>query len=125
MLASLDAIPTVAVRDMARATRFYAEVLGLPLLQQEEGMAAFRSGTATLLVYASQFAGTNAATAVTWGVPDVQALVHALEGRGVRFEQYEMPGIVREGAVHRGGGRSVAWCKDPDGNILCFAQDAS
>ena len=49
--------------------------------------------------------------------------MQALRGKGVRFEHYELPETVREGDIHRGHGRSVAWCKDPDGNILCFAQE--
>ena len=82
------------------------------------------SGGTTLLVYESQFAGTNHANAATFSIrKDIESLVAALQGKGVKFEQYDLPDTVREGVIHRGQGRSVAWCKDPDGNILCLAQD--
>ena len=48
----------------------------------------------------------------------VDAIARALREKGVAFEHYEMPGIIREGDVHVGHGMRVAWFKDPDGNIL-------
>jgi hypothetical protein len=84
-----------------------------------EHLVAYRSGSSTVLVYESQYAGTNKATAVTWTVgPDVEKVASALKAKGVRFEHYDMPGMKREGDVHVGGGMKVAWFKDPDGNIL-------
>lgn len=66
-------------------------------------------------------AGTNQATAVTWMVDEeLQGLVQRLQAKGVVFELYDMPGMHREGAVHRSDSDSmkVAWFTDPDGNIL-------
>lgn len=81
-------------------------------------MLSFKSGKSALLIYQSEFAGTNRATAVTWAVPDVDAVVEALMGKGVSFEHYDFPGTKREGAVHITGSIRVAWFKDPDGNII-------
>ncbi|MCG2593661.1 VOC family protein [Ramlibacter sp. XY19] len=118
-----DVMATAAVRDLGRARAFYEGKLGLEPQATEENMASYRCGAGTLLIYESGFAGTNQATAATFGFRSglVEA-VRALEGKGVRFEHYDLPETVREGAIHRGHGRSVAWCKDPDGNILCFAE---
>jgi hypothetical protein len=49
---------------------------------------------------------------------DVEGIVSALKGKGVKFEHYDMPGMTRKGDVHAGGGMKIAWFKDPDGNIL-------
>jgi hypothetical protein len=77
------------------------------------------SGDTLVNVYRSQFAGTNKATAVTWVVGDeIDAIVKKLKGKGIAFEHYDMPGITRDGDIHRGDGMKVAWFKDPDGNIL-------
>lgn len=84
-------------------------------------MIVFRSGNTTLNVYQSEYAGTNKATAVTWTVDNVEAVVRALKAKGVTFEHYDMPGMSREGDVHVGGSIEVAWFKDPDGNILNIA----
>ena len=44
--------------------------------------------------------------------------IAGLQDKGVRFEHYDMPGMTRDGDIHRCGDRRVAWFKDPDGNIL-------
>jgi hypothetical protein len=72
-------------------------------------------------VYQSQYAGTNKATAATWGVDDdIEVIVPALKAKGVSFEHYDMPGMTLKGDVHVGEGLKAAWFKDPDGNILAL-----
>ncbi len=124
MLKDAEAMATVAVRDMARARTFYEGQLGLEAVQAEEAMVAYRCAGSTLLVYQSAVAGSNKANAATFSLrTGLAELVRELQGKGVVFEHYDLPGMARDGALHRGGGRTVAWCKDPDGNILCLAQD--
>jgi hypothetical protein len=78
----------------------------------------YKSGNSTVLVYKSQFAGSNKATSVTWIVDDVEGTVKALKAKGVAFEHYDFPGMTRKGDVHIAGKSKAAWFKDPDGNIL-------
>jgi catechol 2,3-dioxygenase-like lactoylglutathione lyase family enzyme len=120
MLGNRDAVANIAVRNLDTARRFYENTLGLkPVDAEGEEVIVFRSGNSTLYVYRSQYAGTNRATAVTWGVgEDVEGVVRALKAKGVPFEHYDMPGMKREGDVHVAGDMKVAWFKDPDGNIL-------
>jgi catechol 2,3-dioxygenase-like lactoylglutathione lyase family enzyme len=120
MLASRDAMATIAVTDLEAAKRFYGGTLGLKKAGQENGeVATYRSGNSTIVVYRSQFAGTNRATSATWGVGDeLESIVGALQKAGVKFEHYDMPGLTREGDIHRAGDFRAAWFKDPDGNIL-------
>ena len=120
MLGDKTAVAMIAVTDLEVGRRFYEETLGLtPVHVEGEEVIVFKSGDAHLNVYRSEHAGTNQATAVTWSVgADIEGIVRALEAKGITFEHYDMPGISREGAVHIGGGRKVAWFKDPDGNIL-------
>ncbi len=78
----------------------------------------YRTGATKLVVYPSQFAGTNRANAVVWGVGDeLGSIVAALEAKGVEFEHYPEIGRL-EGNVHFAGGARLVWLKDPDGNIL-------
>lgn len=120
MLSDHAGLATVAVRDFAAAKRFYGETLGLKELESGESeVATYRSGGSSIVVYRSDFAGTNRATSVTWGVgKDFDAIVAALQKRGVPFEQYDLPGMTRSGDVHRAGDFKAAWFRDPDGNIL-------
>jgi hypothetical protein len=85
-------------------------------------MLILRSGDSTVLIYQSENAGTNKATSATWNVSgNIEELVQGLRARGVPFLHYDMPGMTRRGDIHVSGDRKVAWCQDPDGNILCLA----
>jgi len=122
MLKDKDATPTIAVKDIERARKFYQDVVGLtPLPVSEEGVAPFKSGSSSILVYKSEFAGTNRATAATWMVDDeLDDTVKTLKSKGVTFEHYDMPGVTRQGDVHLTGQSKAAWFKDPDGNIIAL-----
>jgi hypothetical protein len=48
---------------------------------------------------------------------DIDAAVDELVARGVTFERYDGMGQDERG-VMRGNGPSIAWFKDPAGNIL-------
>jgi catechol 2,3-dioxygenase-like lactoylglutathione lyase family enzyme len=119
MLGDRQAIATVAVRDLAAAKRFYEMLLGLKQIDAEgQEAVVYATGAARFIVYRSQFAGTNQATAVTWNVgDDLEELVQQLKSKGVTFEHYDMPMMKREGDIHVAGGTRAAWFKDPDGNI--------
>lgn len=120
MLKNHNSSAIVAVRDLDRARRFYGDLLGLELAEQgeEEGVIVYRTGATNLVVYESEFAGTNRANAVVWGVAqELDEIAAELEAKGADFEHY--PDIGRlEGNVHVAGGARLVWLKDPDGNIL-------
>ena len=120
MLGAKDAMATLAVTDIDAARDFYENTLGLTPVQEMEDGILFGAGNTVVLVYASQYAGTNQATAATWAVgSDFDAIVEALRQKGVTFEQYdELPGTTRDGDIHTFDGMRAVWFKDPDGNIL-------
>ena len=119
MLGNKKPMATIAVRNLDAARSFYEGRLGLmPDDHQEPGTVSYRSGDASLLVYPSQYAGSNLATAVTWTVgEELDETVRTLKSRGVVFEQYDFPDMVRDGDVHVMGPMRVAWFKDLDRNI--------
>jgi catechol 2,3-dioxygenase-like lactoylglutathione lyase family enzyme len=120
MLAERDAAATIAVKDLDTAKKFYEGTLGLkPSGGQDSEVRVYRSGNSRIVVYQSQYAGTNQANAVTWGVgDDLDGIVQTLKAKGVVFEHYDLPGLTRKGDVHVAGKFKAAWFKDPDGNIL-------
>lgn len=119
MLGNMQAAATVAVKDLATAKPFYENTLGLKQIGADgQEAVSYATGSSKLVVYRSQFAGTNQATAVTWNVGDqVDSVVRDLKSKGVVFEHYDMPMMKHEGDVHVAGGTRAAWFKDPDGNI--------
>ena len=67
MLGDNDAVATIAVKNLPAARKFYEGKLGFKAVHTEGDQAvALKSGNSQLLVYQSQFAGTNKATAATW-----------------------------------------------------------
>lgn len=122
MLTNATACPTIGVKDLAVAKDFYEKKLGLePIGEANDQVQLFKSGDTTIEVYKSEFAGTNKATALTFGLGDeLDKEVKTLRDRGVEFEHYSMPGTKLDGDIHVMEGMKAAWFKDPDGNILCL-----
>ena len=120
MLGDINSIATVAVRDIGQASRFYEGALGLtPIAREGDHVITYRTGDGAMNVYVSTYAGTNQATSVTWNVGErLASIVRSLRDKGVTFEHYDLPGMEREGDIHRCGELRVAWFKDPDGNIM-------
>ena len=119
MFGNHEAIATVGVRDMKAASEFYENVLGLTRTASEGSeVNTYQAGSTKLIVYHSEFAGTNQATSVTWDAgPDLESLVESLRVKGVKFEHYDMAPAKREGDIYVAENLRVAWFKDPDGNI--------
>jgi catechol 2,3-dioxygenase-like lactoylglutathione lyase family enzyme len=120
MLNDKNAVANLAVKDLRRARHFYTDTLGLKQINSgDTEVLIFKSGSTTLNVYRSDYAGTNRATAVTWAVGDeLESVAAALKQKGVSFEHYDMPDLKQEGDIYSNGNMKVAWFKDPDGNIL-------
>jgi catechol 2,3-dioxygenase-like lactoylglutathione lyase family enzyme len=126
MLGNNNVMATIAVKNLDAAKEFYEGVLGLERMPVEESVLAYRSGDSRVLVYESQFAGTNKATAATWAVgDDIERVVAGLKQKGVKFEHYDFPGGRVEGDIHITGNTKAAWMTDPDGNILALVNGQS
>jgi predicted enzyme related to lactoylglutathione lyase len=108
--------------DFERAKTWYAEKLGLTPEWEDAGGAWYQIDATGFLLYPSQFAGTNQATAAGFTVEDVDATVAELRGRGVVFEEYDFPGLKTENGVAtfetERGTKKGAWFKDSEGNTL-------
>ena len=123
MLGDNEVMATIAVKNLKSARKFYEDKLGFKVVHTEGDQAVtFKSGKSQLLVYQSQFAGTNKATTATWMVKDVEGLVKELKTKGISFEHYNMPGVTLKGDVHIAGPLKNVWFKDPDGNILALVE---
>src|SRR4051812_24097565 len=122
MLGNKEAAATLAVKDLAGARKVYEGELGLePLNAQGTEAVTYRSGKSTVIIYRSEYAGTNKATAANWLVGnDIERIVAGLAERGVPFEHYDMPEMTRTGHIHSSGDFKAAWFKDPDGNIIAL-----
>ena len=120
MLGDHNVAATLPVADLARSREFYEGTLGLKAEQDmAPGAVLYASGESRVLVYQSDFAGTNQGTAASWvAAGGFDAEVAALREQGVTFERYDLPETTLDGDVHVMGDMRSVWFKDPDGNIL-------
>ena len=113
-----------SVDDLDRAREFYEGVLGLRTSPEAmDGIMSLHTGGGRdVLVYAKGSAHSPATfTVLNFPVPDVDAAVDELTGRGVQFLHYDSPPTDEKG-VMRAGGPLIAWFTDPAGNVFSVIQ---
>ena len=108
--------------NIGRARKFYEEVIGLTPKEVFAGGAFYECGGAVAFLYPTPNAGTSKASQAYWAVADVEAEVAELKARGVKFEEYDMPGMEMKNSIVTAGGAKTAWFKDTEGNILAVSQ---
>jgi predicted enzyme related to lactoylglutathione lyase len=120
MFENTKAYSGFAVDDVQKANEFYSETLGLKtsVLDEENGLISLHiAGDRDTLVYHKPDFTPATYTILNFPVDDVDEAVDELASRGVRFERYD--GFEQDDkGISRGPGPSIAWFKDPAGNIL-------
>lgn len=125
-LATIAPHAVLRAADLDRAKTFYSETLGLDV--QEEPPPArelrVRAGGGMVCIYERAGSEPPENTTMCFDVPDVMARVLELKGRGVVFEEYDMPdvGLVTVDGVAEVNGSKRAWFKDSEGNILVIGE---
>ncbi len=125
MLSDRRVYATIPAADIARARQWYEEKLGLtPRSGEAMGLIYELGGGTGFLLYPTSNAGQAPNTLATFSSEDVSADVAGLKARGVVFEDYDFPGIKTVNSVASIGGRSAAWFKDSEGNILAIGESS-
>jgi catechol 2,3-dioxygenase-like lactoylglutathione lyase family enzyme len=114
-----------AVDDIGAAKDFYGSTLGLEVRDMYDGGLLdikLPGGDTHVLAYPKGDFEPATYTILNFPVPDVDAAVDALTAKGVtmaRFEGFEQDpkGIMRD------NGPTIAWFRDPAGNILSVIAD--
>jgi catechol-2,3-dioxygenase len=122
MLKDHDVGAVLPAEDLERARRFYEETLGFEPDSADPQGVMYRSGSSLFTVYPTQFAGLAQHTQVGWLVEDLRAMVTELRERGIRFEEYDFPGLKTEDGIADLESELAAWFKDTEGNILGIFQ---
>ena len=131
MLAESPFYANILVSDISRARAFYEGILGAVALRIAESEVVYRSGGTQFAVSRVGDAGPTVHTVGSFIVTDIDSTAADLRGRGVKFEEYDLPGLrtVNGIATFAGDGVAlpdrVAWFRDPDGNLLSIVQEGS
>ncbi len=105
-----------ATGDIEAAKKFYGETLGITVEEIPPGLS-LKTGEKTTLIYNKPDFEPATYTILNFQVDDVDGAVDELASRGVEFERYDGMDQDEKG-IARGDGPTIAWFKDPAGNIL-------
>ena len=119
MLEDSKAFSGFAVPDVEKAKEFYGKTLGLKVSEDHGMLRLHLSGGNNVLVYPKQNHVPATFTILNFPVDDIDQAVDKLSKRGVHFEIYDKPDLkTDQKGIMRGKGPTIAWFKDPAGNIL-------
>lgn len=120
----VDAV--ISCTDLNRALTFYTQTLGLTKSsapQPGEGHVFVEAGSGTrLLIYHRPEPPKAENTVLGFEVTNIEGVMNELRGKGVKFEEYDFPGLKTVNGVANLGGYKSAWFKDPDGNIISLGE---
>lgn len=118
---SLDVV--LLATDLDVAKDFYANMLGLPLIDESEHSLTLSCGGGSRVLISKSSTGTaDSQTQAQWRVQDLAAELADLRSRGVKIQEYNDPGFKTENGIYDAGFGLFAWIMDPAGNSLALLQ---
>ncbi len=125
MLKHSKAFSGFSAGDIQTAKKFYSETLGLDVTEFHGVLTLRLAGGNNVLIYPKPNHVPATFTVLNFPVKDVDLAVDELTKRGVRFEMYDLPNLKTDKkGIMRGNGPTIAWFKDPAGNILSVIEEA-
>lgn len=109
--------------DIERARHFYHDVLGFEIEESSHPDQFFvvAGDGSRFLVY--KRARTRAeSTAEVMIVDDLQSVMRSMREHGVRFQEYDFPGLKTVHGIAERADQLAAWFIDSEGNIISIAQ---
>ena len=123
MLGESKAFSGFAAPDTGKLKEFYGQILGLKVSDDHGLLTLHLAGGSNVLIYPKADHVPATFTVLNFPVDDVDRAVDELSKRGIRFEKYDGPEIkTDEKGIMRGNGPTIAWFRDPAGNILSVLQ---
>ena len=125
MFKESSAFSSFSVDDLQRAKEFYSRTLGLEVSEGPMGLDLHLATGSSIFVYPKEDHAPATFTILNFRVDDLERIMEALTGAGVRLEKYDQPGLkTDERGVLSDNGMKIAWFKDPAGNILSVIEES-
>jgi catechol 2,3-dioxygenase-like lactoylglutathione lyase family enzyme len=130
MLQDAQVATRLPAQDLERARAFYRDKLGLEPSEERPGGLLYRCAGGQFALSRSAGASPGTFTQMAFEVGDLKTTVAELRGRGVVFEDVDLPGLTTvDGIVKvagnypsKGTGEWGAWFRDSEGNMLGIGQ---
>ena len=124
MLGESKAFSGFAAPNISKVKEFYSNTLGLSVMEEHGLLTLHLAAGNNVLIYPKPNHVPATFTVLNFPVENVDRAVDELGKRGVRFEKYSGPEIkTDEKGIMRGNGQTIAWFKDPAGNILSVLEE--
>jgi predicted enzyme related to lactoylglutathione lyase len=125
MLPTTKAYSSFAAKDIAAQKRFYSETIGIDVNELYEGqlLELRLGGDRRVLMYVKEDFVPATYTVLNFPVPDVDAAVDELVRSGVQMARFDGFDQDEKGIARDGEGPTIAWFRDPAGNILAVHSD--
>ena len=123
MLRESKALSGFAAPDIGKMKEFYDQTLGLSVTEEHGLLTLHLASGNNVLIYPKPDHVPATFTVLNFPVADVDQAVNELSKRGVSFEKYNGPEVkTDEKGIMRGNGPTIAWFKEPAGNILSLLE---
>ncbi len=123
MIKQARAAAMLPAQDLERAKAFYRDKVGLTPTQERDPMGGVLfelSGGTGFAVFLSSGKPSGTHTQMALEVADLDATVKDLQARGIKFEEYDSPGLKTKNGIADIAGTKVAWFKDSEGNLVAI-----
>ena len=123
MLGNHPVHPVLLAKDLAAARHFYHDQVGLEIIvERGDDAIEFRTGSTKITVSKSTTGTADSQTQLAWEVDDLAAELDELRARGVKIEDYDLPGLRTENGIADIGFALMAWIVDPGSNALAIME---
>ena len=127
MLDNIKAFSSYSVDSVEKGKRFYSEILGLQVTDVSgmKGLINLKiANDFEVMLYEKSDHIPATFTVLNFIVKDIQKTVDDLGSKGVKFKIYDLPNLKTDSkGILRGNGPTIAWFKDPAGNILSVIEE--
>src|SRR5712664_994561 len=122
MLGDYPIEPVLLATDLAAAKDFYANKIGLEIIDEHPWGMRFKCGESRLGISKSSVGTKDDQTQAAFRVKDLEAEVAELRRRGVESEDYDTPSLRTVDGIADIGFAWMAWFIDPAKNCVGMIQ---
>src|ERR1700694_5190143 len=90
---------TLPAVDLERAKRFYTEKLGLKPIAETPAGVFYETGGTRFVLYPTKNPNRGGHTQMGLTTENIKQAVEEMKARGIKFEEYDMPGLKTEGGI--------------------------
>ena len=118
----MQAILFAATTNPASSREFYEGQLGLRFVEDSPFALVFDAQGTMLRVQKVEQVVAAPYTSLGFEVNNIEDKMREVIAKGLQFETYEFLEQDGLGIWTTPDGAKIAWCKDPDGNVISFSQ---